>query len=347
MSQPEISVIIPVYNVERYLSACVESVLRQSFQDFEIILVDDESPDACPAMCDAFAASDSRIKVVHKKNGGLGFARNSGLDVASGRYVTFLDSDDIIDRETLGFCHEIAERESADEVRFLYQRFRDENQIVPESLDRQCSVTVADGDNKAEPLLDVVSPLLTVPTLKATATASSCTALYRREVIERHHIRFHSERELISEDYIFNIEFAFACRKIVYTDRKFYAYRVNPSSLTSAVRSDRVEKAIYFSKYLAGLMKSYSYPDADIYAMGFTIGTMRAQNRTVFLSSLPRSEKRKFFCEVADNEYVREIARLYPSECLPLMQKIAFRLHIRKRFLLSWLITKLREVWKD
>ena len=92
-----ISVIIPVYKVEQYLDACVESVVHQTYTDLEIILVDDGSPDGCPALCDRWAKKDSRIKVVHKKNGGLSSARNAGLAVARGEYIGFVDSDDYVD----------------------------------------------------------------------------------------------------------------------------------------------------------------------------------------------------------------------------------------------------------
>ena len=92
-----LSVIIPVYKVEQYLDQCVESVVNQTYRNLDIILVDDGSPDKCGAMCDAWAEKDSRIRVVHKQNEGLGFARNSGLDVANGEYFAFLDSDDYLD----------------------------------------------------------------------------------------------------------------------------------------------------------------------------------------------------------------------------------------------------------
>ena len=91
---PTISVIIPVYKVERYLDACVASVVGQTYPDLEIILVDDGSPDNCPALCDAWAAKDTRIRVIHRSNGGLSAARNSGLDICTGEYIAFVDSDD-------------------------------------------------------------------------------------------------------------------------------------------------------------------------------------------------------------------------------------------------------------
>lgn len=90
MNQPElISIIVPVYKVEKYLDKCVESIVEQTYKNLEIILVDDGSPDNCPAMCDRWAEKDSRIKVIHKENGGLSSARNAGLDACTGEYIYF------------------------------------------------------------------------------------------------------------------------------------------------------------------------------------------------------------------------------------------------------------------
>ena len=93
---PTVTVIIPIYKVERYLDACVESVVRQSYADLEILLVDDGSPDRCPALCDAWAEKDPRIKVIHRENGGLSAARNAGLTAADSEYLVFLDADDAL-----------------------------------------------------------------------------------------------------------------------------------------------------------------------------------------------------------------------------------------------------------
>ena len=94
---PEISIIVPAYNVEKYLDKCMKSILSQTFEDFEVLLIDDGSKDSTPQICDKYAALDSRVKAYHKKNGGLPDARNYGLDRMSGKYVTFIDSDDFID----------------------------------------------------------------------------------------------------------------------------------------------------------------------------------------------------------------------------------------------------------
>lgn len=95
----KISIIIPVYKVEQYLDRCVESVVKQTYENIEIILVDDGSPDNCPVLCDAWAAKDSRIKVIHKENAGVSAARNSGMEIATGEYIGFVDSDDYIEPE--------------------------------------------------------------------------------------------------------------------------------------------------------------------------------------------------------------------------------------------------------
>ena len=111
---PKISVIVPVYNVEKYLHECVDSILTQTFTDFELILVDDGSPDNCPVICDEYASKDKRIKVIHKENGGGAQSRNVGLDCSRGAYIGFVDSDDHIlpDMYEKMFCR--IEEEQAD-----------------------------------------------------------------------------------------------------------------------------------------------------------------------------------------------------------------------------------------
>ena len=97
MEKPLISVIVPAYNVEKFIGKCIDSILRQSFKDFEVLLIDDGAKDSTPEICDACAKKDSRIKVYHKENGGLSDARNYGIDRMQGKYVTFIDSDDYVD----------------------------------------------------------------------------------------------------------------------------------------------------------------------------------------------------------------------------------------------------------
>ena len=96
MNHPLVSVIVPVYRVENYLRTCIDSILAQTYSDLEVILVDDGSPDGCPAICDEYAKQDARVRVIHQKNAGLSAARNAGLDLCQGEYITFIDSDDFV-----------------------------------------------------------------------------------------------------------------------------------------------------------------------------------------------------------------------------------------------------------
>lgn len=114
--QPLISVIVPIYKVENYLSRCIESIVNQTYKNLEIILVDDGSPDGCHIMCDNYAKKDNRIKVVHKQNGGLSDARNAGMAVASGDYVSFIDSDDYISLDFLKILYDTMRSTNSDIV---------------------------------------------------------------------------------------------------------------------------------------------------------------------------------------------------------------------------------------
>ena len=117
-----VTVVLPVYNVEQYLDRCINSVVNQTYKNLEIILVDDESPDNCPKMCDEWAKMDSRIKVIHKKNQGLGYARNTGIDNATGEYIYFVDSDDYIALDTIELAYKAAVENNADIVTFGYNQ---------------------------------------------------------------------------------------------------------------------------------------------------------------------------------------------------------------------------------
>ena len=123
------SVIVPVYKVEKYLPKCIESVLNQTFSDFELVLVDDGSPDRCPEICEEYAAKDSRIKVIHKPNGGLASARRAGIKVATGEYVYNLDSDDLIELDTLECAYKIIKETACEIVSFSYRWVKNGNTV--------------------------------------------------------------------------------------------------------------------------------------------------------------------------------------------------------------------------
>ncbi|MBR1540013.1 MAG: glycosyltransferase [Clostridia bacterium] len=114
MEEELISIIVPVYKVEKYLDKCINSIVSQTYKNLEVILVDDGSPDSCGKMCDEWTQKDTRIKVIHKENGGLSDARNFGLDCAKGKYIQFVDSDDYIEKDMIEFLYKNLKENNAD-----------------------------------------------------------------------------------------------------------------------------------------------------------------------------------------------------------------------------------------
>ena len=129
--EKKISVIVPVYKVEEYLCRCVDSIINQTYKNLEIILVDDGSPDSCGRICDEYAEKDSRIKVIHKENGGLSSARNAGLDIATGDYIGFVDSDDFIDAEMYSMLYEMIKNADVEISGVNGRSFVEEEHLLP------------------------------------------------------------------------------------------------------------------------------------------------------------------------------------------------------------------------
>ena len=145
---PIVSIIVPVYNVEAYLQRCVDSILAQTFTDFELILVDDGSTDSSPAICDTYAARDARVIVIHKKNGGVSSARNEALDIIQGEYVAFCDSDDYWEANLIECTLGAMYAAQADCVHFGYYTHRSSGVTSPI---RACIPTVRAPDNQSYP----------------------------------------------------------------------------------------------------------------------------------------------------------------------------------------------------
>ena len=215
-----VSVIIPIYNVEKYLSTCVYSVLKQSLKDIEVILVDDGSPDNCGQIADSIARKDARVKVIHRNNGGLGAARNSGLDCARGEYVCFIDSDDWIDNNMLEELHTNAVGTNADIV-FSGMRIVASGNVIDE-YDHPFHGRIL--DNKGDIFAFRRSFFGSLPEkVKIDPTpVSVCSALYSLSFIRKHHLRFQCVR---SEDIFFNTQACRAANRVSFADGAFYNYR--------------------------------------------------------------------------------------------------------------------------
>ena len=199
-----ISIIVPIYNVQKYLDRCMKTLLNQTYRNIEIILVDDESPDECPKMCEEYTKIDQRVKVIHKKNGGLGFARNSGLEIAQGKYIIFVDSDDYVTENMCHLLYEAAKKYEADVV-YGGIFYADGEKIKESKVVTKERVWKGKQEVK-DLLLDFIA---TEPNEKKDTImeVSVWKALFRKKVFDEYDISFVSERQFISEDVIFDIDY--------------------------------------------------------------------------------------------------------------------------------------------
>ena len=216
MSQ-KISVIIPVYNVEKYLCACVNSVINQTYKNLEIILVDDGSTDKSGAICDEYALKDERIKVFHKSNGGLSSARNYGLDRMSGDYVFFLDSDDFISLQCLEKMLEVSIEQNADIVSSLNKRFATESDLITQNTVKK-EIVVYSSKQTLENTFKKTENFFVV----------SWAKLYKYKTFDN--LRF--TEGVIHEDEFICHRLYGQINKFVLLKEELYFYRENPCSIT-------------------------------------------------------------------------------------------------------------------
>ena len=211
--RPEISIIVPVYKVEKYLNECIDSILAQTFTDFELILVDDGSPDNCPALCDAAAAKDSRIRVVHKPNGGVSTARNAGLDAVRGNWISFIDPDDSVDKTFLEKMHRAAVQSGAEVA--------------------SCNVLYLEADGSRSSYQDtplrneVISREEAIHRIRLTPLVQAATRLHRRDVLAD--LRFPVGKNY--EDAFTTPEVLEHTNSVACVEDVLYRYRLNPEGI--------------------------------------------------------------------------------------------------------------------
>lgn len=219
----KISVIIPVYNVESYLAECIESVLCQTYKDYEIILVDDGSTDSSGEICDRYASQDSRIRVIHKENGGLSDARNCGLKEVSGEYTLFLDSDDFLAETALGDTVSIMEKEKCDFVFFDALSFNDEN--------RDYSIKQNYIRKNDYPAVDGLTVLLNQLKNKEYHS-SACMMLIITDFLKKNNIRF--LKGILYEDMLFTYELYARSKKVCQLKKTVYHRRYRQQSIMTS-----------------------------------------------------------------------------------------------------------------
>lgn len=239
--QAFISVIIPIYNVEKYLNQCIDSIISQTFRDIEVILVDDGSTDNSPKICDAYARQDDRVKVIHQKNGGPSSARNAGIDIATGKYIMFVDGDDWVELNTIQSCvNSISLDDNVDLICFSYIR-EYENTSLPVHLFNGDKVFKGKGaQNFYRQLFGPLGVECREPQ-HVDKLVSCCMKLYRADIIDKG--RFFDTKEVGScEDGLFNMYALYGYDNIVYIDECFYHYRKVRGTLTSSYRPNLIKQ---------------------------------------------------------------------------------------------------------
>lgn len=337
MTQPKVSVIVPIYNVEKYLEECMHSLINQTLKDIEIIMVDDGSPDNCPKMCDKYAKKDSRIKVIHKENAGLGFARNSGIDVATGKFVAFIDSDDFVDLNMFEHLYQVAKEYNADEVRCGIKFY--DGRKFSERHDVNALTVFSGKENVIDFMLDVIGPL---PECKRDVKymMSSCCCIHSRKVIEENHIRFLSERECLSEDLIWDVDLFSKMNCIVYVPDCHYTYRMNPMSLTHQYSRDKYKRNYKFFEILESKL-SVILP-LEKYELHLLRSQMLYFRNAISGFANNKGQATDDIKYVLSDNFWNRFFETYPLNRLPLKQRIYFTLAKIKSTYLMMFLAKLK-----
>ncbi len=309
MNEKLVTVVVPIYNVEKYLDCCLESIVNQTYKNLEIILVDDGSPDSCPKICDEWAKRDSRIRVIHKENQGLGMARNTGIENAHGEYICFFDSDDYVDLSIIEKAYRKAENYDADIVMYGLKDFDDAGNILLTCIPDTPKRLFSGNEVREEFLPDLIDSSLKGSCSKALQfSAWSC--LFSMDLVRKASWRFVSERSIISEDSYSLLKLYPHVGKICVLPESLYYHRRNNASLSRSFRSDRFEKTKYFVLKAFELTEECGY-SAEIknrvcgLFFNFTIDALKH----IVSSDETLKNKLKFIREIVSDDFLRKCLR--------------------------------------
>lgn len=308
MNMYKISVIVPVYKTEQYLKRCVDSIINQTYPNLEIILVDDGSPDKCPEICDRFAETDKRIKVIHTQNAGVSAARNVGLDAATGEYLAFVDSDDYIDSTMYEEMMTLAQKSSCDLIMCdCVKEFPDHTELYTHDIR-------VGYYSKQELKTEYYPHLLMMENVEYPATISNWLFLFKKELLkensEKEEIRYISGIRF-SEDLLFGAQLMRNAESFFYMKGKaLYHYFINPSSATHIYAPDKWDN--YCRLYQK--IRDYFWNDSEfdfkrqvdlclLFFLYNTIGDIRGA------SGIIQKEKIEKIKNILDNEEVRHMFR--------------------------------------
>lgn len=330
MPQPKVSIIVPVYNAEKYLHRCVDSLLAQTLKDIEIILVDDSSTDASLAICEAMQQADPRIKVIHKVNEGAGKARNAALAIATGIYIGFVDSDDYVLPEMFETLYERAEAYQTDLV-MSGVLFVDGNMFSREG--DVVRKTYFDADTHFETPEELKALRMGIVGAKPGDADDSRYGmsiwknLFRHDIIRQNGLAFHSEREMLSEDALFMIDYICCIRKATGIPEAFYYYCRNGASISKSYKKDRFEKSLVFvSQVEKRFQKDIPAEQYQVYIDRFWQAMCRVLCSQEIIHAAQNNIKyahlRKRLQTICTHSYTLRALKAYPVRTLPLKQRI-------------------------
>jgi glycosyltransferase involved in cell wall biosynthesis len=228
-----VSIIVPVYKVEDYIDKCITSILSQTFVDIEIILVDDGSPDNCGQIADLYAEKDSRIKVIHKENGGLSSARNAGIKIATGEYIGFVDSDDWVEPNMVEVMYKAGKQADADIVISNYRRIYSDK--IEDNYLKLKSETI---DLKDMGLKEYIFKYF-FPYIHGH---EAWNKLFKRKIIEKNQLKFEKNADIFSEDMLFNLYVLCHINNICSVDVTLYNYLQRENSIMNSPRPNLINQ---------------------------------------------------------------------------------------------------------
>lgn len=308
MNEALVSVVLPIYNVEMYLERCIESIVNQTYKNLEIILVDDGSPDHCPQICDEWGKKDSRVRVVHKVNAGLGMARNTGIEYATGKYICFFDSDDYVKTDTIEKTVGLAEKVNADIVTFGYSNV-DNNGLVKSEYVPSTVKEIFHGKEVQEELLpDMLAERK--ESVNKRLHMSAWASLYSMKLIKESGWKFVSEREIIAEDVYSLLVLYKSVQCVAVLSEALYFYCDNGASLTHTYRKDRYKKIEKFYIETTQKAKQLGYSEKVIDRVrmpyySFTIAALKMISR----ANCSYREKRHYINEIMDSKIFRTLIK--------------------------------------
>ena len=289
-----VSIILPVYNGEAYLERCIRSVLAQTIEDIQLILINDGSVDGTAAICDRFGGADGRVTVIHQENAGVSAARNAGLQAAEGEYIGFVDADDTIAPET----YEQALGHMGDCDIAMW----DAVTVWPEGRTEPDTITLLDDG--------ILQKQDWTPRLLRYMAGSACRCLYRRELLED--IRFPVGIKL-SEDRLFNMEAMGKAKKLAYFKQGLYFRVIREGSACNRYHGDKFEKSLLAMEYAEKIIEKYwSAQYRPVYIRAFVIDGALAAIREICSPEYPGKSRLKAIRAVAGREALRAAFEVCP-----------------------------------